>query len=195
MTIPKPKIDIDAEMARLRRERLAREQQNGGAAHRKAWEDKIVTARTLETMAFKPVRYILPGYICEGATIIAGKPKVGKSWLTLDVAIAATADRYTLGTLKPAQGDVLYLALEDNNRRLNRRLAKLLPSDAKWPSRLELVTDWSRADEGGLEDIDEWCASKPNPIAVIVDTLERFRPIQNGKTNAYSTDRQHEAGS
>jgi hypothetical protein len=151
------------------------------------WQDKIVTAQTLKTMVFKPVRYILPGYICEGATIIAGKPKLGKSWLTFDIAIAATADRYTLGTLKPVQGDVLYLALEDNQRRLNHRMAKLLP-DAKWPSQLEFVTDWRRADEGGLVDIEEWCASKANPIMVVIDTLERFRPIQNAKTNAYSAD-------
>jgi len=61
-------------------------------------------------MKFEPVRYILPGYIPEGATILAGKPKVGKSWLLLDLALGAAADRFTLGTLKPAQGDILYLA-------------------------------------------------------------------------------------
>jgi RecA-family ATPase len=54
-------------------------------------------------MVFEPARYILPGYIAEGATIIAGKPKMGKSWLTLDIAIAATAGRFTLGTLKPTR--------------------------------------------------------------------------------------------
>jgi hypothetical protein len=152
-----------------------------------AWRDKIVGAKTLQTMVFEPARYILPGYIVEGATIIAGKPKVGKSWLTLDIAIAATANRFTLGTLKPTQGDVLYLALEDNPRRLQRRMSKVWP-DGRPSDRLALVTDWRRADEGGLEHIDEWCASVADPVMVIVDTLEKFRPMQNSKANAYSAD-------
>ncbi len=126
---------------------------------------KIVAASDLQNMTFPPVRHILPGYISEGATIIAGKPKVGKSWLTLDLCLAATANRFTLGTLKPAQGDVLYLALEDNKRRLKKRMGKLWPSsDARWPTRLALVTDWKRADEGGLEDIEEWCNSVADPV-------------------------------
>lgn len=92
----------------------------------KDWPERIVTAKDLQGMSFPPVRHILPGYISEGATIIAGKPKIGKSWLTLDLCLAATANRFTLGTPKRAQGDVLYLALEDNNRRLKRRMNKNL---------------------------------------------------------------------
>ena len=91
---------------------------NGGTQQQQAWCAKIVKASDLQTMTFPPVRHILPGYISEGATILAGKPKVGKSWLTLDLCLAVAANRFTLGTLKPAQGDVLYLALEDNNHRL-----------------------------------------------------------------------------
>jgi AAA domain-containing protein len=153
------------------------------------WRTKIVMANDLQGMTFPPVRQILPGYISEGATIIAGKPKIGKSWLTLDLCLAATANRFTLGTLKPAQGDVLYLALEDNNRRLKRRMAKIWASiDAQWPERLALVTDWKRADEGGLDDIEDWCRSVADPVMVVIDTLEKFRPVQNGKTAAYSAD-------
>jgi AAA domain len=153
------------------------------------WRTKIVMANDLQDMTFPPVRHILPGYISEGATIVAGKPKIGKSWLTLDLCLAATANRFTLGALKPAQGDVLYLALEDNNRRLKRRMAKIWPStEARWPERLALVTDWKRADEGGLDDIEEWCHSVADPVMVVIDTLEKFRPLQNGKSAAYSAD-------
>jgi hypothetical protein len=60
--------------------------------------------------------------------------------------------------------------------------------DAKWPSRLAIVTDWRRADEGGLGDIEAWCGSVANPIMIIVDTLEKFRPSQSGKANSYSCD-------
>jgi AAA domain len=68
-------------------------------------------------------------------------------------------------------------------------MAKLWPSsDARWPTRLALATDWKRADEGGLEDIEDWCSSVTDPVMVVVDTLEKFRPLQNGRTNAYSAD-------
>jgi hypothetical protein len=158
-----------------------------GSSH--DWRARIVTAKDLQVMTFPPARHILPSYISEGATIVAGKPKIGKSWLTLDLCLAATADRFTLGALKPAQGDVLYLALEDNNRRLKRRMARLWPdTKAEWPKRLALVTDWKRADEGGLDDIEEWCRSINDPVMVVIDTLEKFRPIQNGKSAAYSAD-------
>jgi hypothetical protein len=159
-------------------------------SRRHGWRSRIVKANELQAMTFPPVRHIVRGYISEGATIIAGKPKIGKSWLTLDIGLGATADRFTLGTIKPAQGDVLYLALEDNNRRLKRRMAKLWPArEAQWPERLNLVTDWRRADEGGLEDIDDWCrADAVDPVMVIIDTLEKFRPIQKGNSAAYSAD-------
>jgi hypothetical protein len=116
---------------------------------------------------------------------------VGKSWWMLDLALAVAGNRFTLGTMKPAHGDVLYLALEDNPRRLKRRMAKLLPaSDAKWPERLTLFTEWRRVDRGGLADIEEWCASVPAPTLIVVDTLEKIRPLINGKTQAYSADYQ-----
>ena len=101
------------------------------------WRRGAVLASELKGQIFDPVRYVLPGYISDGVTILAGKPKVGKSWLALDMCIAVAAGRFTLGTIKPIQGDVLYLALEDNKRRLKKRIAKLLPStDSDWPSRL-----------------------------------------------------------
>jgi len=155
--------------------------------HRAGWRDQAVSANALQMMTFAPVRHILPGYVTEGATILAGKPKIGKSWLTLDLCIAAAADRFTLGTLKPAHGDVLYLALEDNWRRLKRRTSKIFPN-AEWPQRLLLVTEWRRADEGGLCDIEEWCEGVPDPVLIVIDTLEKFRPAQTGRAQAYSAD-------
>ena len=68
-------------------------------------------------------------------------------------------------------------------------MGKLWPNpEARWPKRLALVTDWKRADEGGLDDIEDWCRSADDPVIVVIDTLEKFRPIQNGKSVAYSAD-------
>jgi AAA domain len=155
------------------------------------WRKGALLASALQGMTFAPVRYVLPGYVPEGVTILAGKPKAGKSWLALDLCLATAAGRFTLGTLKPFPGDVLYLALEDNPRRLKRRLAKLMQGmESKWPDRLTLQTEWRRADAGGIDDIEEWCQSVPEPTLIVVDTLEKIRPLQNGKTQAYSADYQ-----
>jgi hypothetical protein len=87
---------------------------------------RVVSVKDLQTMTFPPMRYVLPGLIPEGLTILAARPKAKKSWLMLDLAVAVAAGRFLLGDLKPAEGDVLYLALEDSHRRLQRRLDKLL---------------------------------------------------------------------
>jgi hypothetical protein len=156
------------------------------------WRDGAVTAAQLQHMEFPPLRFVVPDLIPEGLTLLAGKPKVGKSWMMLDLAIAVTGNRFTLGEIKPTQGDVLYLALEDGKRRLQRRLTKLLPTFiGKWPERLTIKTEWMRVDEGGIHGIRDWCKSVPEPIAVIVDTLEKIRPKPrpNQKTPApYSLD-------
>ena len=90
------------------------------------WRDHVFTAAELQRKTFPPVSYCVPDLIPEGLTIIAGKPKIGKSWLALDICIAVAAGRFCLGERKPVQGDVLYAAMEDNPRRLQRRIDKLL---------------------------------------------------------------------
>src|SRR5262245_31745641 len=72
------------------------------------WRDHVFTAADLQHKTFPPVTYCVPGLIPEGLTIIAGKPKIGKSWLALDICIAIAAGRFCLGDCRPAQGDVLY---------------------------------------------------------------------------------------
>jgi hypothetical protein len=79
------------------------------------------------------------------------------------------------------------LALEDSRRRLKKRLQKLLPF-GEWPKRLTLTTQWRKADEGGIKDIEEWCDGAPDPVLIVIDTLERFRPVAKSHSAAYSND-------
>src|SRR5262245_65929760 len=93
----------------------------------KTWQDRVFTAEALQHMTFPPLRFVLPGLIPEGATLFVSKPKLGKSWLVLNLALAtAPHGRFTLGDLKQDNGYVLYLALEDGPRRLQRRRNMLL---------------------------------------------------------------------
>lgn len=156
------------------RGRLPRSKQ-GGNSH-------IVPASALQAKAFDTLRSALPGYIAEGLTFLVSRPKLGKSWLMLDVAVAIATGRTTLGTLQPETGDVLYLALDDGERRLRQRLAALLQDEKTWPARLALATRWLRANEGGLADIEAWCGSAAKPAAIVIDSLDRFRTLQGGES-------------
>src|SRR5262245_7648782 len=94
------------------------------------------SAETLQHMTFPAIKYVVPGVIVEGLTLLAGKPKVGKSWLLLHAAIAVARGGFTLGDIHCIEGDVLYCALEDNLRRLQSRMLKLMGATQDWPARL-----------------------------------------------------------
>ena len=86
---------------------------------------------------------------------------------------------------------MLYLALEDSKRRLQRRMNKLLPFGSTWPKRLTLTTEWRRLHEGGIEDIrawhDETKAQGGNPILAVIDVLAKVR-APTGNRPAYEAD-------
>jgi hypothetical protein len=152
-------------------------------------QQRILSAAELQTMTFQPLKFILPGLVPEGATLLVSRPKFGKSWLVLDIGVAIAAGRFTLGQLKPVQGDVLYLALEDGPRRLQRRITKLLPSfSGSWPSSFKIATEWPRADQGGLDDIEQWLRAATTPRLVTIDTLAQFRKLSNGRGQVYADD-------
>jgi hypothetical protein len=152
------------------------------------WRDGLITARALQTKTFAPVRIILPGLIPEGVTILAGKPKIGKSWLALDICAAVAGDRFVLGETKPVRGDALYLALEDNQRRLKKRTDKILQGAAGWPEALEMHTEWRRVDQGGLDDIREWCEAHSARRLIWIDTFVKIRPVAGRNEQAYGFD-------
>jgi hypothetical protein len=145
------------------------------------------TAADLQGMDFPPINYVVPGYLVEGLTILAGKPKLGKSWLALDWALATAYGGTACGSIQCEWGDVLYCALEDNKRRLQRRLKQLLPS-SDWPGRLELITSLKRLDDGGLDAIRKWAEQAERPRLIVLDTLACVRPTRSCKDNSYDTD-------
>jgi hypothetical protein len=178
----------------VEQKRREREQQSPPKPEsRRPAEPETFTAEDLRLETFPPLSWFLRDIIpSEGVTLLCSKPKFGKSWLALDAAIAATANRYTLGEIKPDQGDILYLALEDSPRRLQRRITKLLPTfKGKWPEGLEIATKWKRLHEGGLDEIRAWCErvkqKDGKPIAIVIDVLAKIRK-PTGNRQAYEAD-------
>jgi len=76
----------------------------------------------LKTEFPEPV-WIVPGYIPAGFTILAGRPKIGKSWMALQIAQGVDSGGKIFDQ-DVKKGKVLYLALEDSPRRLKRRMEK-----------------------------------------------------------------------
>jgi hypothetical protein len=157
-----------------------------------SWREGIVTARDLCAMTFPPLKYIVPDLIPEGLTILAGRPKIGKSWLLLQLCSSVANGTATLGETivkRVSQGDVLYLALEDGKRRLQRRMTKHHGALAnEWSPRLQIKNEWRRFDQGGLDDIRAWCKSVKDPRLIAVDTLAKVRAPGNPKASPYQND-------
>ena len=149
---------------------------------------RIFTATELMAEDLPPVRWVIPEILPEGVTFLAGKVKMGKSWMVLGMGVATATGGVALGTTRVEQGEVLYLALEDNKRRLQARLSKLLP-DGTTPPGLHLALEWPRADEGGVEKLVGILGKHPDCRLVVIDTLARFKPRANGRRTQYDEER------
>jgi hypothetical protein len=145
------------------------------------------TAHDLMALELPPVRWAVPGIVPEGVTLLAGKPKLGKSWLALALAVAIASGGVALGTKRVEQGEALYLGLEDNRRRLQGRLGKLLAGESA-PEGLHIATAWPRVDEGGEEALGGWLEEHPEARLVVVDVLKRVRPRPSRHQSVYDAD-------
>jgi hypothetical protein len=157
-------------------------------------EVQIFTAAELANMELPEPTWAVPGIIPEGLSFLAGKPKLGKSWLALNLALAVATGGVALGLVHVASGEVLYLALEDTKRRLKDRIGKLEGRQEirEWPATLYFAQSWPRQDKGGLAALLEWLGDHPAARLVIIDTWPRFRPIRPGKDH-YEEDYSHAA--
>jgi len=136
----------------------------------------IFSLRDLLSWDLPLVRWAVPDILPEGLTLLAGKPKLGKSWLALSLALSIAAGGVALGKQPVAQGDVLYLALEENARRLQARAQQLLASMPGVPGGLDFALDWPRLAEGGLSHLEDYLKTHPNIRLVVVDTWAKVAP-------------------
>lgn len=155
-----------------------------------------MTLGRLLATEFPPTRWAVPSLLPEGLALLGGRPKIGKSWLAVAMAIDVAAGTQVLDQFPPAPGDVLLIAYEDSKQRLQDRLIKVGAGDLDGESleRLHIETEWPTMPNGGLDKLGAWLTSHPETRLVIVDTFQRFRSDgANGNRDRYAHDYQFAA--
>jgi len=117
---------------------------------------------------FSEPLWLVPDMVPVGLVSLAGKPKVGKSWLALQLAVAIASGGYFLGN-KVEQSPVLYLAYEDSGRRLKTRIEAM---DVKRDTPITFHTDYRLMNAGGIDDLYQEIQSIKSRLNIL-DTFGR----------------------
>lgn len=134
------------------------------------------------------VQYLIP----EGSTLLCGKPKAGKSFMALQMACRVNEGKTFLGR-KTRKGKVLYITLEDEENRIQKRL-KYMGYDSSGLGLenlyLEYTSTWKRFyKKNVIKIITEYLKYWDGEVSlVIIDTLQRFRGLQEESSNMYGAD-------
>ena len=147
---------------------------------------KTVDAETLLSTPMSKTMFIVDGLISQGVNVISGASKIGKSWLMLWLGLQVAQGNSIWG-LRTLQCDVLYLSLEDTQRRIKDRLYNLTDSA---PDNLYFAVT-SGLIGGGLEEqITDFLTEHPATKLVIIDTLQKVRDSKGsaGKAGMYGND-------
>lgn len=131
-------------------------------------------ARTAQELLEEPITeadWVIEDLLPVGAHILAGAPKIGKSWMVLAMGLAVS-----MGTpfwdYAVCRGGVLYLCLEDTYARVKKRLWKLT-DEAN--DRFYLANSAATIKDGLAEQIDYFVITHPDLKLVFIDTFQKVR--------------------
>lgn len=181
---------ISSPPARLRDDGMALVPDDGSGASLRAPKFKRTNTNAIMAQTFDPIKWVVPGYISEGFLVLAGRQKLGKTWLAIDMALAVAVGGIAIGSIMCEQGDVLYIDMENGPRRIQGRIKTLFPDERNRPdlSRLEWVTEAPQLGNGLIEELERWRISVPAPRFIIIDVLQRIKPPGTMARNAYEND-------
>lgn len=143
-----------------------------------------VSMTELYDRVYEPKAPIVEGLLYPGTYIFAGSPKVGKSFFMGQLAYHVAAG-IPLWDYPVRQGSVLYLALEDDYPRLQKRLSRMFGVESS--DSLYLVTESGTVTDGLEAQLEQFIARHPDTALIIIDTLQRIREI-GGEQYSYAKD-------
>ena len=131
----------------------------------------VVSGQTLMELTLPPQDYVIRGLLPMGLSIIGGAPKIGKSWLMLDLCVKV-AKGEPLWEMETRRGTTLYLCLEDTLRRLQTRLDCI--TETVPPNAFFATVSGTLADD--LEaQILQFVRVHPDTVLIVIDTFQMIR--------------------
>ena len=137
-----------------------------------------LTMNELFDQTFPPRPAVIDELLYSGTYILVGSPKIGKSFLMAQIGYHVAAG-LPLWDYQTRQGGVLYLALEDDYGRLQRRLAMMFGEEGI--DRLNLAIEATTLERGLVQHLEEYCRKNEGTKLIIIDTLQRIRDTENEK--------------
>ena len=127
---------------------------------------------------------IIDGLLYTGAYILAGAPKIGKSFLVAQIAYHVSTGKKLWG-LDVHQGTVLYLALEDDYQRIQSRMFMMYGVEDS--SNLYFATAANKIGNGLDEQLEFFINEHPDTKLIIIDTMQKIREV-GGEAYSYASD-------
>ncbi len=127
---------------------------------------------------------VVDGLLSSGVYILAGAPKIGKSFLVAQIAFYVSTGQ-KLWNYEVHQGTVLYLALEDDQRRLQQRMSRMFGVDGTQD--LHFATSAGQVGKGLDEQLENFVQEHEDTKLIIVDTLQKVREMVSD-TYSYASD-------
>lgn len=133
------------------------------------------------TTVYKPIEFVIDNLIGQGLYILAGAPKVGKSWLSLDICLSIAKGEKVLEH-ETKCGTALYLCLEDSFERIQKRLYELTdePTD-----NLHFAIMANTIGSGLENQIEKFKYEHSDLKIVVIDTMQMIR---ESTENSYGSD-------
>ena len=144
----------------------------------------LISADTLFYQPLDHPRMLIDGILSDGLAILSGDSKIGKSWLVLWLGLKISQGESVWG-LPTAKTDVIYLALEDTDWRIQQRMQDLVDIP---PDNLHFGFSCGKLGtelEGQIKAILE---EYPNAGLLFIDTLQMVRDNVSSRVNAYAQD-------
>lgn len=145
---------------------------------------QTVSMPELYEMVYPGKPPIIEHFLYPGTYLFVGAPKVGKSFMMAQIAYHVSSGT-PMWNYSVRKGTVLYLALEDDYRRLQERLYRMFGTETT-PDLFFSVASKS-LNEGLLEQLDGFIREHHDTGLVIIDTLQKVREAE-GDTYSYARD-------
>lgn len=146
---------------------------------------EYISAEELQNMDLPEIIFYVSDLIPQGLTLICSVPKLGKSWLALQLCLSISRGNSFLN-FNTKHSSCLYLALEDSKNRLKERTEKLLNGDTA-PSNLYFNILNKDINNGLIEELNSFINQYPNVKIIVIDTLQKIRGTTK-VNNAYAND-------